>query len=1244
MLLCFSFTLFGPTTNLCLLVFFFITRLRSAGFCILKAEVTKSSTMSILTTVELLRRQVEFWFLRLFRKKSKKACCSVLLLGFVLGKSVFEIMSGMEAALASGLLKTAGDKLFSLINSELSAMAGVKRDLSELRDIHGQITSRLSAVRDRTIESDPRFHWVIKLKDVAYDIDDLLQEVQLEAEKHKMERDGDDKNAIAGCFCAKPKTFAFRYKMARKIKAIKVRFAAVVKQISDINTVGSALPVDQPARSKNQIIGEISLLGNVQESKIPRRDQEKDAIISKLAECNDGENTMVISIVGLGGSGKTTLAKHICHDVKVKEHFKDGIFWVHVSREFDVPKLICKLFETVVGENSDRHPQQHIVGQISENLSNKKFLLVLDDAWHEHRDDWEQFTVHLECGAPGTRILLTTRDEKVAEAVKSRDNIFRLKFLLESESWRLFLNVSGWAEQDMSSDYIQVGKEIIKRCGGVPLAIKTLGAVLHDKKQISTWRAIRDNNLWNVGSINDRVFASLKLSYIHLADELKQCFTFCSIFPKGYRIHRDCLIGQWIAHGFINAMDGELLEDIGRDYFDSLVKVSFLQDHYESWNRNQEYMMHDLIHDLTIQILDVELVTRLPINTTGNFTNGFRYLSLTSCTEMIDKGSFNKVRALYISVCKPSFDTSVKNSCCMRSVVLDYETNTPTWLFILNFEYLGYLEVHNLSCTEVPEAISRCWNLQSLHFVSCKGFAALPESVGKLRKLRTLELHWITDLESLPQSIGDCQVLQSLQLYSCTKLREIPITLYKLGRLCALDVVRCQSLQPLPSSDITGEFKQLRTINFNDCTCFEDLPSTFFCYTLCTLNLSKTKVTMLPQWVTSIGTLECIELEDCEELVELPKGIVNLKRLVVLNIAGCSKLCCLPSGLGQLTRLRKLGLFVVGCGADDARISELENLDKISGTLEIKNLKYVMRNACDAEKACLKRKDGIRDLVLNWSLSDTEEELVSDMDHDWGVLNALEPPSQIEYLTIRGYRGPLLPQWMMRQDDSSYGEGIVPKQTMASRFLCLKGLTLAKFPNLMHMRGLAELPLLDQLELEELPNLEELWTTTTGGVEIMEEELAAQYLFPVLSSLKIVGCPKLNVSPYIPPSVKYLYLNKSNEQLLSLGPGRSSRFLPPPVMESSLSCSMHALFPHLRSLVLSEITGSSSGWELLRHLTKLEDLSIYHCSDLTQLPESMRSLTSLRYLCISLCRSLGTLPDWLGELHSLRRLERNQIG
>ncbi|RLM59121.1 NBS-LRR-like resistance protein [Panicum miliaceum] len=510
-------------------------------------------------------------------------------------------MSGMEAALASGLLKVAGDKLVSLIKSEFASITGVKKDLSDLQDIHGEITSWLSLVHHISIETNPRFRWVIKLKDVAYDIDDLVHEVELEAEKHKL-WSGSDKNAIVDSLCAKRKSLLFRHKMARKIKDIKGRSKAT---------------------------GQQTLLSDGEESKIPARDQVKNEIVTKLVESKKGEGGCILSIVGLGGSGKSTLAHHICHDNKIKENFKGTIFWVH--------------------------------NEVATSLQNK-----------------------------------------------------------------------------VATGYIQ-------KC---------------------------------------------------------------------------------------------------------------------------------------------------------------RYLSLTTGTEKVNKDLFDKVRALYVCDGKVSFDKPVKKRFYIRSVVVNNESFSPFPALILKFEYLGYLEIHNVKYKKLSEAISGCWNLQSLHFIDCEGFVTIPESVGRLKKLRTLELNRVYDLGSLPQSVGDCRELQSIQLYSCNKLREIPTSI--------------------------GKIENLR-----------DLPSTLPCRTLLTLNLSHTNIAMLPQWVTNIGTLECIDFVYCKELVELPKGIANLKRLAVLNIMGCSKLRRMPSGLGQLNRLRKLGLFVIGCGGDDASILELDSLDMISGDMVIRNLKYL---------------------------------------------------------------------------------------------------------------------------------------------------------------------------------------------------------------------------------------------------------------------------------------------------------------
>ena len=188
-------------------------------------------------------------------------------------------MSGVEAALASGVLKTAGGKLVSLIASEFTSITGVKKDLCELQGKHQEISSWLAEVRDRAIGTGTPLPRVNELRNFAYDIDDLLYEVHLEAEKHRMHSDG-DKQTIADCFCAKPKSLLFRCKVAHKIKAIKVKYEKIVKQASDAIIVKKDLHVDHPVPSSNtRTHREPSILSHVEDSKIPKRDQEKDDII-----------------------------------------------------------------------------------------------------------------------------------------------------------------------------------------------------------------------------------------------------------------------------------------------------------------------------------------------------------------------------------------------------------------------------------------------------------------------------------------------------------------------------------------------------------------------------------------------------------------------------------------------------------------------------------------------------------------------------------------------------------------------------------------------------------------------------------------------------------------------------------------------------------------------------------------------------------------------------------------------------
>nr|AAN23086.1 putative rp3 protein [Zea mays] len=1106
----------------------------------------------------------------------------------------------MEVALVSTVLKVLGTKLAPLALKELSSKAGVARDIQELQDLVEEINNWLQTVGDKGRSSK----WLKKLKEVVYDAEDLVHEFHIEAEKQDIEITG-GKNTLVKYFITKPKATVTEFKIAHKIKKIKNRFDEIVKGRSDYSTIANSMPVDYPVQHTRKTIGEVPLYTIVDETTIFGRDQAKNQIISELIETDSQQK--IVSVIGLGGSGKTTLAKLVFNDGNIIKHF-EVVLWVHVSREFAVEKLVEKLFKAIAGDMSDHPPLQHVSRTISDKLVGKRFLAVLDDVWIEDRVEWEQFMVHLKSGAPGSSILLTTRSRKVAEAVDS-SYAYNLPFLSKEDSWKVFQQCFGIALKALDPEFLQTGKEIVEKCGGVPLAIKVIAGVLHGIKGIEEWRSICDSNLLDVQDDEHRVFACLSLSFVHLPDHLKPCFLHCSIFPRGYVINRRHLISQWIAHGFVPTNQARQAEDVGIGYFDSLLKVGFLQDHVQIWSTRGEVTckMHDLVHDLARQILRDEFVSEIETN---KQIKRCRYLSLTSCTGKLDNKLCGKVRALYVCGPELEFDKTMNKQCCVRTIILKYITADSLPLFVSKFEYLGYLEISDVNCEALPEALSRCWNLQALHVLNCSRLAVVPESIGKLKKLRTLELNGVSSIKSLPQSIGDCDNLRRLYLEECRGIEDIPNSLGKLENLRILSIVDCVSLQKLPPSDSFGKLLNLQTITFN------------LCYNL----------RNLPQCMTSLIHLESVDLGYCFQLVELPEGMGNLRNLKVLNLKKCKKLRGLPAGCGKLTRLQQLSLFVIGDSAKHARISELGNLDKLDGELQIKNIRYV-KDPGDTDKVCLKKKNGIRKLSLDWysrwedQPNDMEEELSLNMEKELHLLDSLEPPSKIEKLRIRGYRGSQLPRWMAKQSDSCgpADDTHIVMQRNPSEFSHLTELVLDNLPNLEHLGELVELPLVKILKLKRLPKLVELLTTTTGeeGVEVL-------YRFHHVSTLVIIDCPKLVVKPYFPPSLQSLRLEGNNGQLVSSG-----CFFHP---RHHHAAHADVIGTHLERLELRRLTGSSSGWEVLQHLTGLHTLEIFKCTDLTHLPESIHCPTTFCRLLITGCHNLRVLPDWLVELKSLQSL------
>ncbi|KAK4364726.1 hypothetical protein RND71_016084 [Anisodus tanguticus] len=213
----------------------------------------------------------------------------------------------------------------------------------------------------------------------------------------------------------------------------------------------------------------------------------------------------------MGGLGKTTLAQMVFNDQKVTEHFNLKI-WVCVSDDFDEKRLIKAIVESRAGRplggDMDLAPLQK---KLHELLNGKRYFLVLDDVWNEDQEKWENLRAVLKVGASGASVLVTTRLEKVGSIVGTLQP-YQLSNLSQEDCWLLFMQRAFGHQEEINPKLVPIGKEIVKKCGGVPLAAKTLGSLLRFKREESEWDRVRDNEIWSLPQDENSVLPALRLS------------------------------------------------------------------------------------------------------------------------------------------------------------------------------------------------------------------------------------------------------------------------------------------------------------------------------------------------------------------------------------------------------------------------------------------------------------------------------------------------------------------------------------------------------------------------------------------------------------------------------------------------------------------------------------------------------------------------------------------------------------
>ncbi|KAL7234985.1 hypothetical protein ACSBR1_018459 [Camellia fascicularis] len=646
------------------------------------------------------------------------------------------------------------DKLSSYLNNLVST-ADVGAGIQNLKRALQDLETLLADAENKQVYDKDIKKWLEEVQPLAYDADDLLDDFATEALERKLMAEKTTMGRRSAKFPRLSSIVPFYLKNGSKLNEITSQLQEVATKGKDLGLdkrLVGRMPTDLRQRSQTTCLKEPHIHG---------RDEDIKQIIELLlGDAPTGKFFDVIPIVGMGGIGKTTLAQHIYNDDRLENHFNLKA-WVCVSDDFEVMRITKAILESFTHGSCNLSNLNEVQVQLSKTLAGKKFLLVLDDVWDYGRDGWNLLRSPFGAGAPGSKIIVTTRDIGVAKQM-GMDKYHNLHNLSDDDCWLIFAQHAFENRNIMECpELVSIGKKIVEnRCRGLPLAARALGSLLCCKQEEHEWKEILNSNMWNEES---GILTALKLSYLHLPVHLKRCFSYCAIIPKDYEFMEEELVLLWMAEGLIEQpKGGDQMEDLGRDYFHKLVSRSFFQP--SSGNKSQ-FIMHDLINDLAQDVAG-DKCFRLENNLEGGRQD-----------KISDKARHaSYVASRYDGIKKfKAFDDAK----CLRTF-LEF---LPQQLFRCVTRYL----IHDL----VPK-------LKCLRELRLCGIAIieLPDSIGDLKHLRYLDVSG-SRIKKLPDTVVTLYNLQVLFLRFCHRLQKLPLNMGRMVNLRHFDMTGVH----IPSSE-----------------------------------------------------------------------------------------------------------------------------------------------------------------------------------------------------------------------------------------------------------------------------------------------------------------------------------------------------------------------------------------------------------------------------------------------------------
>lgn len=420
----------------------------------------------------------------------------------------------------------------------------------------------------------------------------------------------------------------------------------------------------------------------------------------------------IVPIFGLGGIGKTTLARNAYEHVLILERF-DCRAWATVSQEMNVRRVLLQLL-SCLGQSTGQlveYPENELGVELSKHLTGRRYLIVLDDMWDI--SSWDLIKYFCPDNNNSSRVIVTTRLSIVASLLNFSG--LKIQLLSEDESWKL-LCTTVFGDEDCPPELKEIGEMIVRYCRGLPLTITVIGGLLRTSPRTREYWGYVAGNIGSIpNSYDDNQFQKvLMLSYDALPTYLKPCFLYMGIFPEDHEFRVSRVIKLFVAEGFLKPMVGRTLEDVGESCIQELIdRKLILVSSKGSKGKVKTCKIHDMMRDLCLRLVEKERFISTPqeINSERQFVVH---------EEHIDPQFFHAMESTLLArslICRSPAVVSFKSR-LLRVLIEVYSDSLDSTFQQVNLRFLAYEKTRApigwIPTYELPSSMSQLWNVQTL--------------------------------------------------------------------------------------------------------------------------------------------------------------------------------------------------------------------------------------------------------------------------------------------------------------------------------------------------------------------------------------------------------------------------------------------------------------------------------------------------------------------------------------------------